>query len=71
MLLLSFLSFAALTVAQSGGVGANYRLFGFIGCTTDQQNTVLDALEEKHTITVSKSVYDIDWNQKGPVDYWG
>ena len=45
----------------SSDVSTQYKLFGWHNCDSGKQNAILDALNEKHQIMGSNSVYYIDW----------
>ena len=60
----------AIEVRQDN-VSANYRLYGFVGCSNEEKNQINAAFKEKDTITGSDDVWDIKWSGPAAVDYFG
>jgi hypothetical protein len=55
----------------TGNVTANYKLYGFVGCSQPEKNAIYDSLDEKHTILYSHGLWNVDWNSKAAVDFFG
>jgi hypothetical protein len=50
---------------------AQYRLFGFHGCSSNDKNAIYSAFNEKDTITGVQSVFHVEWNSAAAIDYFG
>lgn len=55
----------------SGDLKAMYRLYGFHGCSGDEERGILDALGEKDILTSIDSTFQIKWSHALAVDYLG
>lgn len=58
-------------VPRDGDVGAEYKFYGFIGCTKEDTAKVYAAFKEKDTIVGSPDVWEIKWNNPAAVEYFG
>ncbi|KAF1938132.1 hypothetical protein EJ02DRAFT_469181 [Clathrospora elynae] len=59
------------TAPDSDKFKAQYRLYGFVGCSNPEKDAIYAAFREKDTITGSPGVWNIDWNGAAAVDYFG
>jgi hypothetical protein len=55
----------------TGNVTAQYKLYGFVGCSKDEKNAIYAAFKEKDQILKTKSVRKLAWNSAAAVDYLG
>jgi Mg2+/Co2+ transporter CorB len=58
-------------VMSSDEIRAAYRLYGFHNCNREQENSVLQALNDKHLITGARGVQSINWHSAAAIDYFG
>jgi hypothetical protein len=55
----------------TGNVTAQYKLYGFVGCSKDEKNAIYAAFREKDQILKTKSVRKLAWNSAAAIDYLG
>jgi hypothetical protein len=46
-----------------------YKLYGYVGCSKEEQSKIEAAFKEKDTITGSDDVWNIKWDSMAAVDY--
>jgi hypothetical protein len=62
---------ATMPAPLGGDVEANYRLFGWHNCNTEEKKAITEAFGEKDTITGIDSAFDINWKGSLAIDYLG
>jgi hypothetical protein len=50
---------------------AQYKLYGFVGCSAEEQHSIYAAFQEKDQIVGCQNVKNIDWGSAAAVDYFG